>query len=126
VSWAIGDADSTKWDPSGPNPANLQGLLAVALPCNFSGVALEGPGLTVYLTPLDDHTRSVADAILSRYLPQVKELGTDSYILKEGKQSWAQAEVQMAEIGKRHQRCVGWSQEPDGSVEIGHGCWKPD
>jgi hypothetical protein len=125
LSWAASDADSTTWDPSGPTSANLQGLLAVALPCNLSGVeAAPGGGLAVYLTPLDDHTRSVADVILNRYLPQVTGF-LDSYTLKEGKQSLAQAEVQMAKIGKRHQRCIGYGARPDGSVQIDHGCFTP-
>jgi hypothetical protein len=68
VGLGVSDADATGWNPSGPNGADFQGLLAVALPCNFSGVALEVGGLAVYLTPLDDHTRSAADAMLKRYL----------------------------------------------------------
>jgi hypothetical protein len=55
----------------------------------------------------------------------VTDLGVDFYTLLEGKQSWAQAEVQMAEIGKRHQRCISYGARHDSSVEIDHGCLTP-
>jgi hypothetical protein len=75
----------------------LQTDLIHALPCAFSSTAWEPAGSTnfvVYLAPLNEHTRSVAEAIIAKDpVP-----GLASITLKQGAQSYSRGQEQMAAI----------------------------
>ena len=83
----------------------LQKEIADALPCAFTSTAWEPPGstnLVVYLTPLNDHTRSVAQAIVDK----TRLDGIAGVTLKQGAQSFSRAEEQSGAIERSIPRKV--------------------
>jgi hypothetical protein len=98
-------------------PTGVAAQIREALPCNWSGAnpgaaAVGMPGTyVIYLSPLDAHTRAVAEAIIAR---DPKFPGV-TFELRPGKQPLAQAEQQVERL-TNGAVCFVYDVSPDGSV----------
>jgi len=107
-------------DPNSAPEAILQMQIGEALPFQFTSTAWEPAGshdFVVYLTPLNAHTRSVAQAIIDAST-FVKEPGV-TVTLKQGVQSFCLAQEQTAAVVSKFSRqIVGAGADSDGSVTV--------
>jgi len=94
----------------------LQKAIADALPCAFTSTAWEPAGsnnLVVYLTPLNAHTRGVAQAIIDKNpIPNV------TMSLKQGVQSYVRGKEQADAVVKQFAGKVTANVGADGRVEL--------